>query len=257
MKNRSMRGRICFSQLEGFMKYVLVVVLVTTFALLGCAKKEEAHDSPRVYTLEMMDSVVKFEVARLPDTISIPSGVMPITVKEDTKRSMTIKPAGIDTTTTPVRTTPDFTDAGVGMLISKAGLVAPSTISTCITPEITAWFAALSTSSAILSLPFEDAIVADCSTGTRDVWITTISQRGSWYATSTTIRTLFINAINGYATELSTEGYYFPCTVVGLNFGASIHPPYVMVQIQRFYDSSGNTTEYRIVLIPRPATVSR
>ncbi|MBC8125191.1 MAG: hypothetical protein H7X70_05610 [Candidatus Kapabacteria bacterium] len=234
------------------MKYVLVVVLVTTFAFWGCSKKEEEPESPRSYTIDMMDSKIKFELARIPDTLSIPSGVMPKRVPDEHEPSMSIIPAGVDTTATPVRTTPDFTDAGVGMLISKAGLESPSSISTCITAEISTWFAALSSSSAILNLPEEESIVADCSTGTRSVWITSPSQRGSWNATSATIRTNFINAINGYATSLSTEGYYFPCTVVGLNYGASVFPPYIMVQIQRILDpATGNIVEYRIVLIPR------
>ncbi len=236
------------------MKYVLVVVLVTTFAFLGCSKKEKEHDSPREYTLKMMDSKIEYEVARYPDTLSIPSGAVPERVAYVDKPSMTMIPTGVDTTATPVRTTPDFTDAGVGMLISNAGAEGASMIASCITPGISAWFSALSSGSPVLSLPSEYTVMEDCSTGTRVVWNASASQRASWNATSSGIRTNFINAINAYGTSLVTEGYYFPCTVVGLNFGASVYTPYIMVQIQRILDSSARIVEYRVILIPRPTT---
>ena len=234
------------------MKKLVLVACGLALMIAGCEKKPKDGPVELKNVLASADSSVLARYKATPDSIRI--------VRKDVPSSILSRPEivdlemrllSIDTSTTPVRTTPDFTDAGVGMLISNAASAGPTMISTCVVPGLQAWLAEMAAGrmSATLSLPDPYTPAESCSSGVMVPWKATAGQRCSWNLTISTVSTMFINAIRSYESALVAEGYYFPCTVVGLDFGRALCSGYVKVQIQRILESeSGRIIEYRIVV---------
>ena len=150
------------------------------------------------------------------------------------------------------RPMPDFTDAGVGMLLWNAENDDPTIISSCIVPAFLTWFTSLSPGATAmpLLLPDPSMPLASCSTGVMVGWNISPNQFCAWQNTSTTVRTMFLNALRAYQTDVASNGYFYPCIVVNLNYGSSICQLYRCVQIQRLTDpATGKIVEFRIVLI--------
>lgn len=177
------------------------------------------------------------EIAKIPGEVEVDAVLMPRWVKEENWLA---------------RPMPDFTDAGVGMLLSNAENQDASIISSCIVPAFQTWFTPLSTetTAAPLMLPDPSTPLASCSTSVMVGWNFSPNQICAWQNTSTTVRTMFLNALRAYQNDVAARGYFFPCNVVNMNYGSSICQPYRGVQIQRLTDAStGKIVEFRIVLV--------
>ncbi len=234
------------------MKKLVLVACGLALIIAGCEKKPKDGPIEFKNVLASADSSVLARYKAIPDSIRI--------VRKDVPSSILSRPEivdlemrlmSIDTSTTPVRTTPDFTDAGVGMLITNAASAGPTTVSTCVVPGIQSWLAEMAAGrmSATLSLPDPMTPAESCSSGAMVAWKATAGQRCSWNLTISTVSTMFVNAIRSYEGALLAEGYSFPCTVVGLDYGRALCSGYLKVQIQRILDSeSGRIIEYRIVI---------
>lgn len=238
------------------MKNVSLLILSLVLVLVGCEKTVQDRPVDSKNILARLDSANLKRYSALPDTITVRIGDVPSSiafVPPGPRPPMPpkMKMMSIDTTSTPVRTTPDFTDAGVGMLLSNAGNTNPSILSDCIYPAITSWLEAIAggSSSASLMLPDPSYPVESCSSSVMVPWNVTSGQRCSWSRASSITAMALANAIRGYQNALAAEGYFFPCTIVGLDFGRSVCLPYAKVQIQRIRDSSGKLIEYRIVIV--------
>jgi hypothetical protein len=235
------------------MKKVSLLILGLVLVLVGCEKKSLDRPVDAKNILARLDSANLKRYSAVPDTITVRIGDVPSSIAfiAPPKLPPKMKTMSIDTASTPVRTTPDFTDAGVGMLLSNAGNTDPSILSDCIYPALKSWLEAVGSgsSTATLMLPDPDYPAESCSTGVMVEWEATIGQTCSWARSSSTTATALANAIRGYQNTLALEGYFFPCTVIGLDYGRSVCAPYSKVQIQRLRDSSGKMIEYRIVIV--------
>lgn len=235
------------------MKKVSLLILGLVLVLVGCEKKALDRPVDTKIILARLDSADLKRYSAVPDTITVRIKDVPSSIAFIPPPPLPpkMKLMSIDTSTTPVRTTPDFTDAGVGMLLSNAGNTDPSVLSDCIYPALKSWLEAVAggSSSTMLMLPDPSYPAESCSTGVMITWSTTFGQICSWSRTSSTISMALANAVRGYQNTLATEGYFFPCTVVGLDYGRSVCAPYSKVQIQKLRDSSGKMIEYRIVIV--------
>jgi len=245
-----------FLYLGGEMKKVTLLIFGLMMVLVGCEKKSLDRPVDAKNILARLDSANVKRYSALPDSITVrigdvPSSIAFVPTGPRPPMPPKTKTMSIDTSTTPVRTTPDFTDAGVGMLLSNAGNTDPSVLSDCIYPALRSWLEAIGggSSSATLMLPDPSYPAASCSTGVMIPWSTTFGQICSWSRTSLTVAMALANAVRGYQNTLAAEGYFFPCTLVGLDYGRSVCAPYSKVQIQKLRDSSGRMAEYRNVIV--------
>ncbi|MCX6140597.1 MAG: hypothetical protein NTX15_07200 [Candidatus Kapabacteria bacterium] len=228
----------------------IVIVLFTLLLLIGCEKKAlELPADTMQWTAKMVDSINAVWKKRIPEKVSLRRGVLP---------ESKMYPLS-DTTSTPVRPTPDFTDAGVGMMISKGGMVNPGCISSCIVPMLSTWINGLSTSgpAAPLVMPGTSTPALDCQNSVFSSWNYTPSQRCMWSVTSPEVRTMFLSEVSAYGSLLVSEAYFFPCVVAGLNFGGSFCTPYLTVQRQIIRDDMNKVVEYRIILVGSPVVLVR
>jgi len=132
--------------------------------------------------------------------------------------------------TASTRTTPDFTDLGVGMLIQKSVEESPSLISSCIIPRFYAFFASLTgippipcTGSPIGSFDAPDPtssvpISVQCSTGTFPSWRMSPTQIVRWTNTNPTVRNQFTSHLLAYESAIAAG--YFPLYIDGLYYGS-------------------------------------
>lgn len=221
------------------MKYIFQAILLCSIVVVGC-NKIVPSDSQQQTVVTLVDSARALEISQLPNEVKVDVKLLPAFVPEPL------------TDTAMARPMPDFTDAGVGMLLWNAEHQDPTIISSCIVPALQTWFTSLGSAAGPLPLmlPNPSTPSTSCSTGEMVEWRFSPNQLCAWQNTSTMVRTQFLNALRAYQNEVATQGYFFPGNVVYLNYGSSICQLYRGVQIQRLTDAAtAKIVEFRIVLI--------
>ncbi len=162
----------------------------------------------------------------------------------------------IDTSQVRTKIEPEFTDAGVGMLVRRTVSIDLALVESCIIPNLKSWVDAIRSGvpTAELMLPGFFNIETACSTGEFIPWPYTTSQRCIWGpgTGSTDPAAMFYDRLKEYAAICSSMGTTVPLIIQGLNYGDAVCRRSLGVMGRRITDASGTTVEYRIIFMYEP-----
>ena len=243
---------------------LILVAFATVFAISACMEKKDPASEK---------SAKEFKVIR-DTTIALSAEDF---AKSDYKlhlpfKFIPYKPSASDCTmykyeemktymmsdTASARTTPDFTDVGVGMLINNAAMTNPSLITSCIIPRLRDFFTSTDPEQTCAG-PYAGnftapdpgvSIVEQCSSGVMVPWSVTGNQMVRWHATSSTVREAFLSTLADYEAAVRVQGY-FQLIIDGLNYGGTVCTPYTWIAVTKSGTApSGPWIYWRVRLNP-------
>ncbi len=246
------------------MKMKNVLLLFMGLVVLAACEKKAPERPVNETILYRIDSL-RSKLPKVPDSVVVQSGDvvsgLDLVRPKDTVIGYKAKFPGsldgnryrvyaIDSSSLPTRTLPDFTDASVGMLISTMGFEAPTQITSCIVTPLQNMISAIVGGDmwAPLLWPDPNLPSQSCSESNPERWYLTESQYCWVGRTDSVYLAAFVKALRAYEAELGRKGYWFPCRIVGLEYGSSLCLPVTAVQIQRI-ERDGRLVEFRIILL--------
>lgn len=139
---------------------------------------------------------------------------------------------------------PDFTDAGVGNLIGKAGLQGSQMVN-CVRDQLV-----LTTMS---MYPFEaqDPVTPapwTCNMSQFCMWNMTYNQYEKWLGTTSNVKMDFFACINAYSTWMGTSGHSGKFILRNLRFGTTNNAPYQSVTIFTYLPFPTNPNQMNFVV---------
>ncbi|CAN5404507.1 hypothetical protein BH10BAC6_BH10BAC6_07900 [soil metagenome] len=139
---------------------------------------------------------------------------------------------------------PDFTDAGVGNLISKAGMQGPMMVD-CVRDQL------LLTTISLLPFEAQDPMMPapwTCGMNQFCMWNMTANQLEKWSGTPDNVKMDFFASLNVYRTWMSASGRSGKYILRNLRFGTTNNAPYRSVTVFNYVPFPANPNNMNFVV---------
>lgn len=139
---------------------------------------------------------------------------------------------------------PDFTDAGVGNLVSKAGTQGSSMVN-CIRDQL------YLTTFTLYPFEAQDPVLPtpwSCDMRQFCMWNMTINQFEKWRGTADNVKMDFIATLNAYSMWMGMSGHSGKYVLRNLQFGTENNAPYRSVSVTTYYPDPANPNRLNFVV---------